>query len=110
MGLTIDRSHKSAEWGLKGWIETGLPVEPVLLETRSSLSGASSPEDGANLATTRTDAQSRHDTAQGCADFIGGVLSRSRGRLRTGHAAPPWGRHHTTEGARRGGLPVEAFR
>jgi membrane protein DedA with SNARE-associated domain/rhodanese-related sulfurtransferase len=35
--------------GLEGWIEAGLPVEPVVLETRSSLSGS------ANLATVPTD-------------------------------------------------------
>ena len=41
--------------GLEGWREAGFPIEPVMLETRSSLSGSSSPEDGANLAAAPTD-------------------------------------------------------
>jgi membrane protein DedA with SNARE-associated domain/rhodanese-related sulfurtransferase len=41
--------------GLEGWREAGFPVEPVMLETRSSLSGSSSPDDGANLTVAPTD-------------------------------------------------------
>jgi membrane protein DedA with SNARE-associated domain/rhodanese-related sulfurtransferase len=41
--------------GLEGWREAGFAIEPIMLETRSSLLGSSSPDDGANLAVPPTD-------------------------------------------------------
>jgi len=41
--------------GLEGWREAGFPVEPIMLEMRSSVTGSSLPDDGANPAVAPTD-------------------------------------------------------